>query len=104
MKLLGVGESQFAGLALAIPVPQNVAMPLVPRRVVDFRDDGLDSPVSPIKDVEKVERTHVVTKLAQLRQEADWPVVRIARLLPDEIADLVSQRMRSVEQVVATQK
>jgi len=86
MKLLGVGESQFAVLALAIPVPQNVAMPLAPRRVVDFRDDRLDPPVGPIKDVEKVERTHVVTKLAQLRQQTDGPVAGATGLLSNDVA------------------
>ena len=89
MKLLGMGISQFAGLAVAIPVPQNVAMPLVPRRVVDFRDDGLDPPVSLIKDIEKVERTHVVTKLAQLCQQTDWPVAGATGLLSNDVANFI---------------
>jgi len=91
MKLLGVGESQFAGLALAIPVPQDVTMPLSPRRVVDFRDNRFDLPASPVKDVEEVERTHVVAELPQLREQANGSEAGATGLLSNDITYFIDQ-------------
>lgn len=62
MKLLVMAELQFVRSSLAISMPQQITMPLVPRRVVDFRDDVLDALTAIVEDIEQIQRAHVVPK------------------------------------------
>lgn len=104
MKFLVMNELQIIPFAQMIRVPQNVAMPLIPRRVVDFSDDCLDVYVALIKYVKHIEWAHVVAEVSQLRQQPDRTLERAAGALANQAAGFVDNGLRSVKQMVATQE
>lgn len=74
-----------------IPVPQHIAMPLIPRSIVDLRDDKLDSFVVRIVDVEQIQRTHVVAEVPQLCEQADRANRHLPRLASDDVTNFIGE-------------
>ena len=67
MKFLAMSKVMCSVAGSAIAPPQNITMPLVPRRVVDLGDDEFNTLIQLVKDVEQIQRAHEVAAAPQLR-------------------------------------
>ena len=79
-------------------------MLLVPGRVVDFGNDGLDVLVSGIKAVVEADRIHFKAQVAKMRQQPDRTLGSPAESRCHQIAHCFVQRLIRWPEVVGSSK
>ena len=94
----------FGGTRCTVACPENVTVPLVPRRVIHLGDNAFDMVIRFIEDVKQIQRTHEVAAVAKLRQQSNWTVAFQAGLISNQSAQFIAQRKRRIEKVIAAQE